>query len=252
MKPTQTPHQLFLPESDSDPHVYTEDIGQINVRRLEPGGYVQATRAFSPQELGDLQALHGLFGGGRYELFARRATGQIMRKVLVTLPGPSKPMIGGGAHSHNVEEDDEEPRAYGMRYEPPSPPVAPAATAPPAASSDTIALLGMFMQMMQQTAQQQASQTAQMTQVLVAALSRGDQQTSNMMQAFSGVLTQALGQRSNANPVSEARQIVDLARELASETEVIEESGSDDMMNTIGQLAGAFTAANGTAKAGPQ
>lgn len=225
-------HPLFLPETEDDTVIPAAQINKIYVKRFErTGGATQAPRGYGPAELRDETVLHEMFGGGSYELFARSSTGQILGRSTLLLPGKSKPLDGA------YVEEEEAPAATS----------APQQQTVPAGGFDPMQLMMMMMQMqaqssketiamMMQMQQAQAQAQAQQTQILVAALSGGDKQSTALMQAFSPILTQALG-RDRGNPVDDARRIVDLAKDLAVGSEIVEEPNDDqNLLSTIGQV----------------
>ena len=87
-------HGLFLPEDGVSADDYEpEPIMQIEVTRRDPSGPKRIPRAFAPGEIPNHQALYDLFGGGVYELLARRSNGQTYAKRLITLAGAPKPIL---------------------------------------------------------------------------------------------------------------------------------------------------------------
>jgi len=88
-------HTLFAPiDGVSSPDYMPEPIAKIFVTRFESRGQVQALRPFRPEELQDNSSVHARFGGGTYELVARREDGTIYAKRLITLEGEPKSMNG--------------------------------------------------------------------------------------------------------------------------------------------------------------
>jgi len=233
-------HPLFLPETEDDELFPAERIHKIYVKRFEKhGGATNAPRGYGPAELRDEQVLFEMFGGGSYELFARTAKGQILGRSTITLPGKSKPLDGQPIY----DDEEEDPRR------------APQHAAMPAGALDPMQMIIMMMQMqersskemiqmmMNQQAQAAQAQAAQ-TQVLVAALSGAGSSSTALMQAFSPILTQALG-RDRGNPVQDARAIVDLAKDLAIGSEIVDEPSEDSsILSTIGQVMQGAAALN--------
>ncbi len=87
-------HPLFEPEDGvSSEDFAPEPFAAILVARLETSGRVRVPRRFSPDELPDLDAVFARFGGGVYELEARRADGTIYARRMRTLPGASKALV---------------------------------------------------------------------------------------------------------------------------------------------------------------
>jgi hypothetical protein len=88
-------HTLFAPiDGVSSPDYMPEPIAKIFVTRFESRGQVQALRPFRPEELQDNASVYARFGGGTYELVARREDGTIYAKRLITLEGEPKSMNG--------------------------------------------------------------------------------------------------------------------------------------------------------------
>lgn len=88
-------HTLFAPiDGVSSPDYEPEPIAKIFVTRFESRGQVQALRPFRPEELQDNASVYARFGGGTYELVARREDGTIYAKRLITLEGDPKSMNG--------------------------------------------------------------------------------------------------------------------------------------------------------------
>lgn len=89
--PAEAPyHGLFLPEDGLNPDFSPEPIGRIYVRRFESTGAVNVPAWFSPDALREPADVFARWGGGSYEVVARRANGSIYAKRLLQLPGPSK------------------------------------------------------------------------------------------------------------------------------------------------------------------
>jgi len=91
-------HPLFPPSDDEaeDPDAVPPDIQEIHVQRKENGRLFTAPRTFLFNELTSIPALYAEFGGGEYHLLARNPRKQIVKRTVVTIPGPSKPMFDDG------------------------------------------------------------------------------------------------------------------------------------------------------------
>lgn len=132
-------HLLFAPiEGLSGPDFVPETIWRIFIVRFETRGPVHALRPFTPEELDSNAAIHQRFGGGTYELIARRENGTIYAKRTITLEGDAKSMNGEPAPSANGASAA--PAANG-------PPPLP----PPANASETMLHYMMQMNMQQMT-----------------------------------------------------------------------------------------------------
>jgi len=93
-KPNEVPfHGLFLPEDGLNADLEPEPILKIFVSRFESRGKVRVPQAFSPDELREPSDIFARFGGGSYELEARRHNGTIYAKRIVNFPGPSKDLV---------------------------------------------------------------------------------------------------------------------------------------------------------------
>jgi hypothetical protein len=87
-------HPLFMPEPGiSSPDFKPEPIWRIFVTRLEAMGPVQALRGYLATELTGNESIYAHFGGGTYDLTARREGGSIYAKRQFTIPGDPKPMV---------------------------------------------------------------------------------------------------------------------------------------------------------------
>lgn len=154
-------HPLFAVEGDEEePDAEAPDIQEIWVQRKENGKYVTAPRSFQPSELMSLAQIFGEFGGGEYQLVARDSKKRIVRRVLHSLPGASKPMY------------DEGP--------------APPSKAPPQAIDPMTAMMGgaqggvmglvmMMMQQMMQAQSQAAANQSQMMMAFIQSMASGNQ-----------------------------------------------------------------------------
>lgn len=92
-KPTAAFHGLFLPEDGLNQDFEPEPIGKIFVTRFESSGKVRVPRHFLPEELRAPEDVYARFGGGTYEVEARRQDGSIYAKRLVTFPGEPKALV---------------------------------------------------------------------------------------------------------------------------------------------------------------
>jgi hypothetical protein len=152
-------HSLFPCEPGEKP----EPIAWINVRRYGPNGPVDHQRCWPAVELQGEDEVYAYFGGGVYELIARKAMpngmpGPIVRKRRLTLEGESKPFVG-----------EAQARAAGGLEEP-----APRAAAAPDASAAIFALLAEERRDRradeQRREERDAARAAQSTQLLVQGL----------------------------------------------------------------------------------
>jgi hypothetical protein len=152
-------HPLFPHLNDDTDEGGEDPIAWINVTRLEGGGYVYAPQKFEPDALQDLQDLADRFGGGAYELIAKRANGTVRDRQRYRLPGASLPLTGDA----------------------PQPSPAPAFTPPAAGGGDRSELLAM-MQMFMQANMQNTQLTMQMVTALLTS-SKSDSQAMIAMMA---------------------------------------------------------------------
>ena len=125
-------HPLFMPEPGiSAPDFKPEPIWGIFVVRFEATGPVHALRRYLPTELVGHESIYAIFGGGSYELTARKEGGSIYAKRQFTLPGDSKPMVPQETAKQNAPAQAPQPQM-----------------APPIQHADpTVAMLGLIMPM---------------------------------------------------------------------------------------------------------
>ncbi len=100
MSDERPPHPLFpLAEDADDPESDAPDVQHIMVTRREAAGVVTSPYSFAAGDLMSLEQLHGLYGGGIYELIGRGPNGRIVARKSYTIPGPSKPLFKEQADS---------------------------------------------------------------------------------------------------------------------------------------------------------
>jgi hypothetical protein len=217
-------HTLFPPPDGSD--AAPEAFAQIHVTRLETAGPVGALQWFAPNELEDLSAIAARFGGGVYELVARRADGTVYRRIRTPkVPGPMKSMGG-----------EEIPPA--------NPP--PVAGAPGTPSDPMHVMMGMFQwmaqqqqtahqQMVQMMFQQQSQAQAQLT-AMITAMQGGKTDVGALVSSVAEVFKQAQPPaQPMQNPLDQARGVVELAKSLPTTKE-----------ETVTEIVGAVATAFGT------
>lgn len=156
MKPDAAYHGLFLPEDGLNPDFEAEPIAKIFVTRYEHGGKMRVPRHFAPEELRELADVFQRFGGGTYELEARRADGTVYAKRMHTLPGEAKALVdpsAAGASSH----------------------VGTVAAAPPAVThtDPTLAMMQMMMASQQENSRMMMGMFQVLGTVLAAAVAGG-------------------------------------------------------------------------------
>jgi hypothetical protein len=152
-------HPLFPPQEDDDEDADAPDIQEILIQRKEDGKWVSGPRVFMPGELTGLPQLFAEFGGGEYQLIARNSIHRIVRRNIVMLPGPKKPMF-----------DTPEP-------------VAPKPVANPmmammgggGGEGGIMGLVMMMMQQMMQSQQQAAANQSQMMMAFIQTMATGNQ-----------------------------------------------------------------------------
>jgi hypothetical protein len=142
-------HPLFPLDDEADEGAVPVAVNLIHIRRLEAGEWKTVPAAFPADALQSWEQVWSTFGGGKYELVARDATGRITARVSETLPGPSLPL---------TPPRPEDPSST------PSPVVMPAT---PTTNGSESAMLGILLQMMSQQQQQQQ-------QMFLAFLERSD------------------------------------------------------------------------------
>ncbi len=143
-------HPLFPPNEDDDDDD-APDIQAILIQRKENGKYVTAPGSFTPDDMNSLARLYGEFGGGDYQLLGRASNGRIIRRVLHTLPGPSKPMFDEAAASKTPAPASSNPMAAMM-----------------GGGMPEGGIMGLVMMMMQNMMQQQSQASQQASQMMMA------------------------------------------------------------------------------------
>ena len=93
-RPLDVPfHGLFLPDDGLNPDFEPEPFVKIFVARFEQSGKVRVPQWFPPEALREPSDLFLRFGGGTYEVEARRANGSIYAKRLYSFPGDPKALV---------------------------------------------------------------------------------------------------------------------------------------------------------------
>jgi len=95
--PTVAYHGLFLPEDGLNDQFEPEPIGKIYVKRFDASGVTNVPQWFSPDGLREPADLFVRWGGGSYEVTARRPDGSIYAKRLYSFPGPPKAIVDPSA-----------------------------------------------------------------------------------------------------------------------------------------------------------
>lgn len=98
-------HGLFLPESEKDNPVAAEVIGRISVKRIHPWDET-ALSTYGPTELRSPADLAERWGGGVYQVVARRSDGTILPGATrrVTLNGKAYPFAPGAREKVEAAE----------------------------------------------------------------------------------------------------------------------------------------------------
>jgi hypothetical protein len=219
-------HPLF-PDHEDD----GRELGFIRVyRHLSDGTRNLAPQSFGPDELSDIDVFFDLFGGGKYEVVAHAGDGKIITRNRLSFEGRPKSLNG-------------EPEAE--RGAPPQP-------GQPQDGGSPWAMMMTFLQMQMQMAQVQSKQQ---TELMLALLGRGDQNSAQhvaTMQAlhdrFAQSQTQLLGMILQAGKSGEGgseafMKGVEWAQEFAhGAAEAAGENEGDDLMGTLGQAMAAFSA----------
>jgi hypothetical protein len=227
-------HPLF-PDHEDD----GRELGFIRVYRHLPDGTRNlAPQSFGPDELSDIDVFFDLFGGGKYEVVAHAGDGKIITRNRLSFEGRPKPLNGDAP-----ERGESAPPQAGQPQDGGSP----------------WAMMMTFLQMQMQMAQVQSKQQ---TELMLALLGRGDQNSAQhvaTMQAlhdrFAQSQTQLLGMilqtgKSGEGGSEAFMKGVEWAQEFArGAAEAAEESDGDDLMSTIGQFVGAMKEARPVAQA---
>jgi hypothetical protein len=202
-------HQLFAPIAGVSPSDFApEPIWKIFLTRFDTTGPVQALRPFGPEELTDNAAIFARFGGGTYELVARRENGTIYAKRQVTLPGDSKSMTGEGVPA--------QPNGASV---PGAMPV-PVIGAPGASLDPTQMILAFVMQQNQAAQQMQLGMMTMLGQVMVAAMTGKQGDASDTAKLVAETMRSTIDMvKANApppaapiNPYTAAKEMFEIAR----------------------------------------
>ena len=213
------PHDLFLPEGDDD----EIEPAFVSVVRLKPypdtsGGIVPA------EQIPDVPTLHGLYGGGSYEVYARDLRRRIVaRRKVGPLPGRPKPLA---LVAHDDEEDD-----LPARVTAPATPAAPAPAGTP--GTELLAFL--------------AAQQEQQKQFMAAMLERSERTTALVFQALTETIKAkaevpaAVAREVNGpNPMESFLSGVEFARGLLGEREEPESDTITETIDLVSKGAAAF------------
>lgn len=238
-------HPLFPLDGSESPELTNMEIQNIHVRRMEAGKWAYATTCYAPEALETIAQLHQIYGGGDYMLEARDNENRFCRTRRLTLPGAAKSLTGETA-----------PAAAAVQ----------AGGVAPATPDATTMMLSMMQLMMQQ----QQAQTQQTTQVLIAAMGRGDAGNSELnarraelerqaRQEYNQFITLMMERVNNAAPNAAGGQEgfmsgVEFAQGLFAELAEKAGGGADnpaDMLSTLKNLIDGLGAIGKTPNGSP-
>lgn len=213
------PHDLFLPEGDDD----EIEPMFLSVVRLKPypdtsGGIVPA------EQIPDVATLHGLYGGGSYEVYARDTRRRIIaRRKVGPLPGRPRPL----ALVPHDDDEDELP----ARVSAPAPVAAPAPVGAP--GGELLAFL--------------AAQQEGQKQFMAAMLERSERTTALVFQALTETIKAkaevpaAVAREVNGpNPMESFLSGVEFARGLMGERGEPEGDTISETIDLVSKGAAAF------------
>lgn len=220
-------HPLFLPLDGQEEEFKPEEFRAIVVYRIDRGSVRVNKGSYTPAELLSEADIFARFGGGQYELVARRPNGTVYARRPYMFDGPPRDVV--------------QP-AQG------APQTAPTQALAPAVSGDReLALITLFMQIMQKSSddtkqllaammQSQQQSSAQSQQMMIALLSSQQNAGASSTQAMSSVLGQVLSTKlqPGADPVAMATKVIELSKAVGAE-----KAGTTDWTTIVqGVLAG--------------
>ena len=226
-------HALF-PDHEDD----GRELAFIRVwRHLPDGTRNLAPSSFGPDELSDIDVLFDMFGGGKYEVVAHSGDGKIITRNRLSFEGRPKPLNGEPEPERSAPQQPGQPQDGGSPW----------------------AMMMTFLQMQMQAAQVQSKQQ---TELMLALLGRGDQNSAQHVQTmqalhdrFAQSQTQLLGMILQAGKSGEGgseafMKGVEWAQEFAAgAAEAAGEREGEDLLGTIGQFVGAMKEARPMAQA---
>lgn len=225
-----SPHPLFPYDIEDEPDEGAElvQIAHICVTRFDPttNKYVWALETYKADELSALDQLFELYGGGKYELFAKTdyqgRPGSTVRRVRYDIPGTMKPLAPGDTMGRPV-----------------SPPAAPATNSPaPPGGSNMEQLFMMMMQSQQANTQVMVAMMQTMGQTMAAALANRGGGGSDAAAAALGQIAAAAVSRAPAETSSEALfKAMEMGAELAGGGNAQDANDEETAMEIINGVA---------------
>ena len=253
---TSQGHPLF-PASEEDGKVIVVDF--IQITRFESGVPVLVPRVFRADEIRSEAQLTELFGGGVYEVIARRQMklnpdlpGAITGRKRFKLPGVSGSLTGDPKDAPQGSIPKPAPEASG---------VAPAPNGM-GLTGGSDSLLGMILQMnmqaTQRAAEQQAMQQQQFLQMMTAMIGSGKSESTTLLttvlniqaqsnQTMAGLISAILSNRGGGTNVDEMTKILELAKKLNGDVDE-----EDDLSSTIEAVGGLMKSAAQLQQGPPQ
>jgi hypothetical protein len=229
-------HPLFPVEDEGDEPMRVEFI---QIVRYEDGRAKCVPRTFRADELKSLDEINALYGGGLYELIARRSSltdvlsmGRLTGKRRYEIPGPAKALVEGASV----------PVASATVVTPP-----PGGFAPPPANGaspvDT-SVMGMFMQMQMQMFQAAQENTRQQAEAQRRADDRARADSQQMMQMIAqmqaqstqsmmGVVTAMIGTTRGGGGPEEMAKYAELFKTLGALGPKGDDEGSTESIGGI-------------------
>lgn len=219
-------HPLFLPLDGQDEDFKPEEFRVILVHRIDRGNIRVSKGTFLPSELLSEADLFQRFGGGQYEIQARRPNGTVYARRMYIFDGQPRDVVPQGA---------------------PAPSQAMTPSAPSGGGDRELALITLFMQIMQKSSddtkqllaammQSQQQNSAASQQMMIALMSSQQNAGASSTQAMSSVLGQVLSTKlqPGADPVAMATKVIELSKAVGAE-----KAGTTDWSTIVqGVLAG--------------
>jgi hypothetical protein len=220
-------HPLFYPEDGVTHDGYEpEPILQIELTRRTARGAERIPRVFDPTEIRSYQEIADMYGGGVYDLVARRPNGTVYTRRLVNLAGNPKPLVAEGV--------DPSSRAANT-------PAAPA-PASPALGSSSLAGDPIFALLISQMQESQRAMSTIMAAAMTALAGRGESAAETMrtiVPLLAPLMQPPAPAPAQSAPLREVLEVSKLIREEArSQAEQRRESEPVEPDDMAGQIKG--------------
>lgn len=235
-------HPLFPCEEDDD----DRDISWIRITRCDSGTWMWVPQRYPADRIMSLEDIHGMFGGGFYELIAKDVNDRyITHRQRYHIPGTSLPLIAGSEGAAPVASMSANPTVSGPTYTV-TPPT------PPQPSIDTN-IIGLMMQMQQQSMQMMMQMSQQQTQMMTAFVAASKQDAHSLIESmskhseamansqgqfYSAMIAGVQGRQSA--PLDQAKDFLSLGLKLGQSAEPVKVDNSADLMSSLGSVMDVF------------